>query len=98
MSPKNRQRVRDTPILTVRSSTKAPTLTTITYYAEDLSFMISTSVSLSPYEPCLCGSVRCVLLESTTPLTPTILPSLFPWDSLSSKGEGLYGNLQSLCT
>lgn len=35
---------------------------------------IAASVSVRPCEPFLVDSVACVLLESSTPLAPTILP------------------------
>jgi hypothetical protein len=44
-------------------------------------FMTAASGSVSPYEPCLDDSVGHVLLVSSMPLAPTILPLPLSWGS-----------------
>lgn len=79
------ERVRNTFTSMVRSPTRTPSYTTITY-AENLGQTLTGSMSLTlvfvgPYEPCLVDSLGHVFLVSwfpLIPLAPNILLSLLP--------------------
>lgn len=83
--PESKRKIRRCPILTARD--KNPKLNNHNIYAENLAQAhseIATSVSVSPFEPCLLDSVGLVLLVSLTPMAPIIPPPPLLWGSQSS--------------
>ena len=88
---KSRQKVRDIPTPTIRSSNKTPikTLDNSKIHAEDLEqihacFMIAALVSVRQYDSTLVDSISCLYMVSSTTLTPKTLPPTLPQGSSGS--------------
>ena len=85
----NQTKKSETPQLSLLGVQQNPKLNKHHIFAKDLQIcegtMITTSVSVSPYEPCLVDSVDHVLLVSLAPLAPIYFFSPSLWGSQSFK-------------